>query len=54
MQVHGINVKALSYIYGIGGRDVRVEDIESVYRDLQNADNITNPYRYLGLKGGAE
>ncbi len=49
--------KAISYIYGIGGRDVRVEDIESVYKDLQevaNQENVTDTYRYLGLKGGRE
>ena len=48
---------ALSYIYGIGGRDVREEDIESVYKDLQDvamSGNSDNPYRYLGLKGGRD
>jgi pyruvate ferredoxin oxidoreductase alpha subunit len=45
---------ALSYIYGIGGRDVKIEDIESVFNDLQNADSMDNPYRYLGLKGGRD
>ena len=49
--------KAVSYIYGIGGRDVRVEDIESVYKDLQDVagqDKVTDVYRYLGLKGGRD
>ncbi|MBR3280976.1 MAG: pyruvate ferredoxin oxidoreductase [Clostridia bacterium] len=49
--------KAVSYIYGIGGRDVRVEDIEAVYKDLQevaNEDKVTDVYRYLGLKGGRD
>lgn len=48
---------ALSYIYGIGGRDVRVEDIESVYKDLQDvaaSGDVENAYRYLGLKGGRD
>jgi pyruvate ferredoxin oxidoreductase alpha subunit len=49
--------KAISYIYGIGGRDVKVEDIESVYKDLQEVasqDKVTDVYRYLGLKGGRD
>ena len=49
--------KAVSYIYGIGGRDVRVEDIESVYKDLQqvaNEEKVADVYRYLGLKGGRD
>ncbi len=49
--------KAVSYVYGIGGRDVRVEDIESVYKDLQEVaskDTVTDVYRYLGLKGGRD
>ena len=49
--------KTLSYIYGIGGRDVRVQDIEQVYTDLQEVakqDKVTDTYRYLGLKGGRD
>ena len=47
-------IPALSYVYGIGGRDTTVEHIESVFRDLLNIkDNgsMENPYRYLGLRG---
>lgn len=47
------NVLAVNYVYGLGGRDVRVEDIESVYSDLQKiaADGkVENPYRYLGVR----
>ncbi len=47
-------VPALSYVYGIGGRDTTVEHIESVFKDLLNIkDNgsMENPYRYLGLRG---
>lgn len=46
-------VLAVNYVYGLGGRDVRVEDIESVYSDLQKiaADGkVENPYRYLGVR----
>ena len=48
------SVKAVNYVYGVGGRDVRTDDIEKVYRDLQLdvANGIQGtPYRYLGLKG---
>lgn len=46
-------VLAVNYVYGLGGRDVRVEDIESVYSELQKiaADGkVENPYRYLGVR----
>lgn len=45
--------KAVNYIYGIGGRDVRVEDIEKVYLDLEAMDKHSIEdvsYRYLGLR----
>ncbi len=45
---------AVDYIYGIGGRDVRVEDIEKVFNDLveiKDANEVTDKYRYLGLRG---
>lgn len=47
--------KVVSYIYGIGGRDVKTDDIEKVYSDLEKiakAEKVEEPYRYLGLKGG--
>ena len=54
MQVNKVNVPTVSYIYGIGGRDVPAEQIETVYADLnkivENNGNIENPYRYLGLR----
>jgi len=49
----GANVKAVNYVYGIGGRDVRADDIEKVYSDLAEvvaSNKVDNPYRYLGLK----
>ena len=57
MYVHGCHVPALSYIYGIGGRDVTTKDILGVYNDLtevMNTGNIGIPYRYFGLKRGEE
>ncbi|MBU5485671.1 pyruvate ferredoxin oxidoreductase [Clostridium sp. MSJ-11] len=42
----------MSYIYGLGGRDVRVESLESVYMDLLEAleTGKYNKYNYLGLR----
>ena len=44
---------AVNYIYGLGGRDVRVEDMEKVFADLKQivADNDAGEtYRYLGIR----
>ena len=53
MQVNKVSVPTVNYIYGIGGRDTKVSDLESVYTDLQEivkTGKIDNPYRYLGLR----
>ena len=53
MFVNKINVPTVNYVYGIGGRDTKSNDIESVYTDLQEiakSGKIDNPYRYLGLR----
>lgn len=44
--------ETINYVYGLGGRDVRVEDIEKVFADLEDAAaNGTNEvYRYLGVR----
>lgn len=45
---------AINYIYGIGGRDVRVESIEEVFNELEkikNSNDAGDKYRYLGLRG---
>ena len=55
MYVAKNNVPMVNYIYGIGGRDTKSDDIESVFNDLieiMNTGNIDNPYRYLGLRKG--
>lgn len=55
MYVNQSFVPMVNYIYGIGGRDTKAEDIESVYTDLQEIvkdGKITDPYRYLGLRKG--
>ena len=47
-------VPVVNYVYGIGGRDTKSNDIEEVFNDLQeivkNNGKIDNPYRYLGLR----
>ena len=58
MYVNNIHVPTVSYIYGIGGRDTKADDIEKVYNDLLEivkTGKIDNPYRHLGLRTkGAE
>lgn len=44
---------AINYIYGLGGRDVRVEDMEDVYATLQQViddGDAGDMYRYMGLR----
>ena len=44
---------AVNYIYGLGGRDVRVEDMEGVYATLEQIvkdDDAGETYRYLGIR----
>ena len=53
MYVNNVHVPTVNYVYGIGGRDTRADEIESVYSDLMKiaeTGNIDNPYRYLGLR----
>lgn len=44
---------AVNIIYGLGGRDVRIEDIEKVFADLQQIiddDDAGETYRYMGIR----
>lgn len=53
MYVANIHVPTVSYVYGIGGRDTKSDDIEKVYNDLSEivkTKDIGNPYRYLGVR----
>ncbi|MGN0293048.1 MAG: pyruvate ferredoxin oxidoreductase [Lachnospiraceae bacterium] len=47
-----INCEAVNYVYGLGGRDVRVEHIEEVFAELEKvaAEGTDNAYRYMGLR----
>lgn len=45
--------KVINYIYGLGGRDVAMNDIEKVYNDLNyigESGNYGETYRYLGVR----
>ena len=56
LYTNGVQVPTVSYVYGIGGRDTTTKEIEGVYHDLQeivSTGKVENPYRYFGLKGGA-
>lgn len=49
----GINIPAVNYIYGLGGRDVKTSDIEEIYRNLIKIakDGKTNQTTYyLGVR----
>ena len=53
MYVNKKIVPIVNYIYGIGGRDTKADDIENVYNDLidiAKSGKIDNPYRYFGLR----
>lgn len=53
LYVNKVNISAINYIYGIGGRDVPTSQIEKVFNDLieiLKTGNVDNPYRYLGLR----
>ena len=44
---------AVNYIYGLGGRDVRVEDMENVFATLEEiaaTGDAGETYRYMGIR----
>lgn len=46
-------IKIINYIYGLGGRDVKTNDIELVYNTLINivkTGDIGDTYRYVGVR----
>lgn len=50
---YGQKINFLSYIYGLGGRDVPVEDIQDVFRSLvkiNESGKVGNVYNYLGVR----
>jgi pyruvate ferredoxin oxidoreductase alpha subunit len=47
------DIKVVNYVYGLGGRDLRLEDVENVYNDLGDiikTGKVDNFVRYLGLR----
>lgn len=53
MYQYGCEALAIDIMYGIGGRDVRVEDIKDVYetlRDIAKSGDRGEIYRYMGLR----
>ena len=49
----GAAPKVLNYVYGLGGRDVRVDDMKGIYAELgeiANGKETENPYRYMGVR----
>ncbi len=46
-------IKVVNFIYGLGGRDVKADDIEQVYNELlsiQKSGKVGETYRYLGVR----
>ena len=53
LSVAGSKAKTVNYIYGLGGRDVRVENLESVFEDMvkvAKTGDAGEPYRYLSVR----
>ena len=47
------NCFTVNYVYGLGGRDVRVTDMQNVYAELEKIvkdGKVENPYRYMGVR----
>lgn len=53
MFTNKVDIPVVNYIYGIGGRDVKTTDIESVYNDIlkiKETGVVGEVYRYLGVR----
>jgi len=47
------DTEVVNYFYGLGGRDITVEDFEQVYRKLEKIageHKVTDMYEYIGLR----
>lgn len=47
------NALVLNYVYGLGGRDVKVSDMVNVYKELEKITldgKVDEPYRYMGIR----
>ena len=57
MYTAGCSAKTINIMYGIGGRDVRVEDMINVYETLKEivaTGETGDVYRYMGLRDKEE
>ncbi|MBQ9141936.1 MAG: pyruvate ferredoxin oxidoreductase [Lachnospiraceae bacterium] len=48
-----VDVEAVNYFYGLGGRDITVQDFEDIYNRLEKiaqTHEITDMYSYIGLR----
>lgn len=48
-----VGVKAANFVYGLGGRDVKIESIKTVFEcliDMDKTGNVPAHYQYLGLR----
>lgn len=51
---NGVSAKGINYIYGLGGRDVKVDSIKTVYNELEKigtTGKMGDTYRYLEVRG---
>jgi pyruvate ferredoxin oxidoreductase alpha subunit len=44
------DAELVSYVYGLGGRDITPHDLEAVFADLAAKPQVDGPYRYIGLR----
>ena len=51
--VNSVNIKIVNYIYGLGGRDVKTDDISFVFEELAEIASGKEKavYNYLGVRG---
>jgi pyruvate ferredoxin oxidoreductase alpha subunit len=45
----GLNIPVKPYIYGLGGREIYVDQIKNVYKTIKDLKK-TEPVSYLGVK----
>jgi len=53
MYTNNVAVPAVNYVYGLGGRDTKSDDLEKVYQDLieiTKTGKVDDPYRYFGVR----
>ncbi len=46
-------IKVINYIYGLGGRDVKTDDIEAIYNtllDIVKTGEVKSVYNYIGVR----